>query len=234
VLPEQIRKSEVQVTDLYNDSLHAYEEMAENYALKDGVEMVDERLLNFFLERLPSNPVRILDLGSGPGHYARRFATLGHEVLAADNSPEMLEELDRRGRPAGVIPLLIDMRRLDLSANSVDAVWASAVLIHLVAEDLPGTLRRLHDSLKPGGVMMANFAVSNLGLRHERTGEDEYAAGGRFFQHYDDPGEPLSQLRDAGFAIVDSYENVVRPLIGDGTVRGLIRWLNVLAVARKP
>ena len=93
--------------------------------------------------------------------------------------PEMLEELDRRGKPDGVTPLLIDMRRLDLPANSLDAIWASAVLIHLVTDDLAETLERLHRSLKPGGVIMANFAISNLGLRHERIGELEHWTSNR-------------------------------------------------------
>lgn len=215
--------------DLYEDSLRAYDKLAKNYALSDGVESVDEELLEFFLERLPKGRLRILDLGSGPGQYSRLFADLGHEVLAADNSPEMLEELDRRGKPDGVTPLLIDMRRLDLPANSLDAIWASAVLIHLVTDDLAETLERLHRSLKPGGVIMANFAISNLGLRHERIGEDEYATQGRFFQHYDDPAVPLARMREAGFIVVETFEKVVRPLIGNGSVRGHIRWLNVLA-----
>ena len=220
--------------DLYEDSLRAYERMATQYGLTDGVEQIDERLVHFFLSRLPAGPLRILDLGSGPGQYSRRFAGLGHAVVAVDNSAEMLLELDRRGRPSEITPLLADMRQLDLPRQSVDAVWASAVMIHLLVDDLPAALHRLHTAIKTGGVLLVNFAVSEFGLRHERTGESEYAANGRFFQHYVDPAEPLSHLRDAGFEVVDTYEKIVRPLIGDGTVRGLIRWINVLAIAKDP
>ncbi|MEM9579640.1 MAG: class I SAM-dependent methyltransferase [Pseudomonadota bacterium] len=40
-------------------------------------------------EWLPNTPSRVLDVGAGTGRDARWFATLGHDVIAADPVPEL-------------------------------------------------------------------------------------------------------------------------------------------------
>lgn len=78
--------------------------------------------------------------------------------------------------------------------------------------------------------MMANFAISDKGLRFERDASDVWASGGRFFQHYDNPEVPLTQLREAGWQLIDGSTRVVHPILKDGT-RGRTEWANFVVRA---
>jgi cyclopropane fatty-acyl-phospholipid synthase-like methyltransferase len=139
----------------------------------------------------------------------------------------MIRELRRRGCPPGLEAKCMDMRSLDFSRDSFDGIFASASLIHLTEEALPPVLDTLHSILNPGGVMIANFAISDKGLRFERRSADSFASSGRFFQHFPTADIPLKYLAKAGFYIVDRFDRVVRPVLGDGSL-GKIEWINLL------
>jgi SAM-dependent methyltransferase len=212
--------------DLYDESRKAYDLLAHDYALKDGTEQLDDELLNLFLNYIAPNSV-VLDLGSGPGQYARRLVALGHKVIAVDNSPEMIRELRRRGCPPGLEAMCTDMRRLDFAEGSFDGVFASASLIHLTEDALPVVLKTLHSILKRDGVLIVNFAISNKGLRFVRESASSYASNGRFFQHFRTAEIPIRYLRTAGFEVVDRFDRVVNPVLQDGS-RGRTEWTNLL------
>lgn len=213
--------------DLYEDSRRAYDIAAESYAVDSRGEKVDEELLDFFLEHV-GPPGAVLDVGCGPGQYSRRFAAAGFDVLALDNSPGMLDELERRGRPESITPVLGDMRTYDYGVARFDGIWACASLIHVVTSEVSSVLDRMARSLLPSGVMMANFAISDLGLRHERLGTGTYATGGRFFQHYASEAEVIGLLEGAGLHVDGTYTREVNPILPSGE-RGHIVWLNTLS-----
>lgn len=212
---------------LYAETVRAYDSMARDYGIDDGAESLDSELVEMFESRL-SEQCTILDLGSGPGQYARHFASHGYRVVAVDNSLEMLRELCRRGRHQHVLPVLMDIRDLAFRAEFFDAIWASASLIHVLEKSLDDVLKKLKATLKPDGIMMANFAVSDAGLRYERTGEDSFKSEGRFFQHYGSEKEIVRILGAAGWTVVETSTREVRPPIGDGQVRGYIKWINLI------
>ncbi len=212
--------------DLYEQSRSAYDRIAHGYGLKDGFEDIDEDLLNLFVKHLGAS-ARILDLGCGPGQYARRFVAVGHWVVAVDNSAEMIAELGRRGAPEQLTAVCADMRKLDFPADSFDGIFASASLIHITEDELPAVLATLRRVLRSTGVMMANFAISDRGLRFERRSAKTYSSQGRFFQHFASADIVLSHLEAAGFSLVESTSRVVRPVLDDGTL-GRIEWHNLV------
>ncbi len=65
----------------------------------------------------------ILELGSGPGRIARQLVSLGHRVVAVDDSPEMLSHIDYAET------VLADLFSLDLGRR-FDAVVAASHLIN--------------------------------------------------------------------------------------------------------
>lgn len=89
----------------------------------------------------------ILELGSGVGRVSSPLVDLGHEVVAVDNSPEMLAHV--RGEK-----VLADIFTLDLGRR-FDAVIAGSHLINspdpVRRHDL---LRVCADHLRPGGVVL--------------------------------------------------------------------------------
>jgi SAM-dependent methyltransferase len=87
---------------------------------------------------------RILDLGCGPGWYARALRARGAVVTPLDGDPD---ELLAAGRgPAGAI--LGDAARLPIGSGVADGVFCSNLLEH--AADTRGVLTEIARVLRPG------------------------------------------------------------------------------------
>lgn len=117
--------------------------------------MVDQAL-GWLAERVPQASL-VLDVGSGPGVAACRFAQLlpGATVLAADGAPPLLALARERAQRLGLgdriatrevkLPEgLADLPRADL-------IWVSGVAHHL--PDPAAGVRAFADLLRPGGVL---------------------------------------------------------------------------------
>lgn len=91
----------------------------------------------------------VLDLGCGTGRFARALAELGHEVVAVDHEPAMLEGLDAI---EGVTAVLGDLGSLSLG-RTFDAVLLASHLVD--GDDLgPRALSVARRHLTPGGVVI--------------------------------------------------------------------------------
>jgi SAM-dependent methyltransferase len=127
-----------------------------------GVELERLEAQNRFLEKhglmaqLPPVPQagHILDLGAGPGYWSMRLASLvpAGQVICLDRSPELLGHAQTRMEKAGILNatfLRQDVRELDLPLGTLDLVFTSVILVHVV--EVEEVLTRLHGALKPGG-----------------------------------------------------------------------------------
>lgn len=85
---------------------------------------------------------RLLDLGSGPGHYSQAFEAAGAEVIEIE-----LDQSEMRSEGRVVIG---DATRIPLRDASVDAIFSSNMLEHVAAGPLP-VLAEAERVLKPGG-----------------------------------------------------------------------------------
>ncbi|MDD4026329.1 MAG: class I SAM-dependent methyltransferase [Kiritimatiellae bacterium] len=93
-----------------------------------------------------------LDFGAGTGLLTLALALRVKEVTALDASREMLRVLAEKTRAAdigNIVTLHADIERDPLPAARFDLAVGTMVLHHL--SDVPGALRRLHSSLRPGG-----------------------------------------------------------------------------------
>lgn len=108
--------------------------------------------------------VRILEIGTGTGHFARFAARAGFGVTAVDISAMMLkyaaEMADKESIPAGMIEFVRGgFLGLDFAAASFDACYTSAALHHLPDVWKMVALESINRVLKPGGIFILRDVV---------------------------------------------------------------------------
>ena len=103
----------------------------------------------------------MLILGGGGGREALWFARQGWQVAAVDFSARMLQQTRERmaERQFASSGWVGDIARLDAPPGSFDLVWVSMFLYSTVLNRARriAMLRRIHDALAPGGVLVVSF-----------------------------------------------------------------------------
>lgn len=161
-------------------------------------------------------PLRILDLGCGPGLLAERVFTEfpRAQLTLFDLTPEMIAAArSRLDDDSRVVYRLGDFRFDDIGLN-YDVILASLSLHHLEGRERPQFAKRLRRSLAAGGQLITSEVIidESLSVRERQyqawrqfmtsQGED----GGAWYQKHlakDHPVELstwLGQLTNAGFA----------------------------------
>lgn len=178
------------------------------------------RTQELILRYLADDKLEILDVGGGPGIYAKWLAELGHDVRLVDPVSLHVEQ----ARSAGVNASEGDARALDQPSGSVDVVLLLGPLYHLV--DRADRIHALTESrrvLRPDGVVFAAAisrfaALFDLLVRLDRLHEDEVfrvvadavatgvfrgSEGGLFTTAYfHRPSELRDEVREARFTPV--------------------------------
>lgn len=117
-----------------------------------------------FVSLLPKG-AHILDLGCGSGRDSLCFLQQGFQVTAVDGSIELAKFASEL---IGQEVVVADFKDLELPKASFDAIWASASLLHVHSEQLPGILAKVIDFAKPGAIFYMSFTYGDY--EGERTG----------------------------------------------------------------
>jgi len=126
--------------------------------------------IDALLGALPRDrPLRILDLGCGPGRDLVELVRRGHDVVGLDGCRAFVEMARAH---AGVEVLHQDLLRLDLPPATFDGIFANASLFHVPRVRLPQVLARLRNALREGGVL---FCSNPRGDNHESWADGRYA-----------------------------------------------------------
>ncbi|MEJ5991795.1 class I SAM-dependent methyltransferase [Ramlibacter sp. PS3R-8] len=147
-------------------------------------------------------PLRILDLGCGPGRDLAAFKSLGHHPVGLDGSPAFVAMAREH---SGCEVWQQDFLALELPAAHFDGIFANASLFHVPRKELPRVLRELHAALKPRGVLFTSnprgenqegWNGGRYGVFHDMASWRAFlqAAGFTELEHYyRPPGLPLAQ-----------------------------------------
>jgi ubiquinone/menaquinone biosynthesis C-methylase UbiE len=111
----------------------------------NGLLDMDQPVVREILDGLPAGTA--LDAACGTGRYASYLASLGHQVIGVDISPEMLA-VARAKVPGGEF-LEGDLHQLPVPGQHVDLVVCALALTHVA--DLAPVLAEFARVLRPGG-----------------------------------------------------------------------------------
>lgn len=111
----------------------------------EALEPLTKTALAPFLSMLSPNSL-LLDLGSGPGVFAKIARTSGHDVLCIDASLRMAKYC----HDLGFASCVADAETLPLTTSCIDGVIANALLVHIKRRNIPQVITELSRVCKPG------------------------------------------------------------------------------------
>jgi SAM-dependent methyltransferase len=147
-------------------------------------------------------PFTLLDFGCGPGRDLKALTAHGHVAIGLEGSGEFAAMARAH---SGCEVWQQNFFALDLPPEYFDGVFANASLFHVASRALPDVLGKLHDCLKPGGVLFSSNPRGNneegwtggrYGVYHDLEGWRRYVTGAGFVElcHYYRPaGLPREQ-----------------------------------------
>jgi SAM-dependent methyltransferase len=183
--PDRLRQISARTLSYYRRFAEAYRAGTWDHDVRQNIEALLDAIGR------PA-PLRILDLGCGPGRDLIAFRDLGHDPVGLDGCPEFVAMAARAaGRPVW----LQDLLALELPADEFDGVFANAVLFHVPSQAMPEVLAALSRTLRPGGVLLAS---------NPRGANEEGFADGRYACFYDF-ATWRRLVASAGFELLDHY-----------------------------
>jgi SAM-dependent methyltransferase len=192
-----------------------------------------DRSVAFMLEKLAAgrsdgdsgrgtSPIRVLDLGCGPGLYAERLAASGCTVTGIDLSPASISHARRKAKssqlPITYLQENMHEAEFDGPYDLVLLIYGEFGTFHPAQQER--LLRRILEALTPGGMLILDVFTKRY-VDRIRGGNDWYVrTNGGFWQ--DDAHLVLEQT----FRYPSDSASVVRYTIvdGDGAYRQYSVW----------
>ncbi len=132
-------------------AINTYNQIAKIYSDKYFDDVSDTIYISKFLKLIPPGS-KILDIGSGPGQFAKFMSERGYLVEGIDLSPQMVEIA--RQKVPNIKFELIDMRKLTFPEASFDGLLVAYSLIHIPTDEVETTIQGFYHVLKPGGKIL--------------------------------------------------------------------------------
>jgi SAM-dependent methyltransferase len=129
------------------------EHLSQSHDLASRRQMIIEQHVQWIHRKiLREQPSKILDLGCGPGLYAKRLTVLGHDCTGLDFSPASVAYA-REQHPSGNY-ILGDVRELDYGEGYDLAMMIYGEMNAFSEADAALIVCKAHAALKPGGKLL--------------------------------------------------------------------------------
>ena len=155
-------------SDPTESTLNYYQTNSESF-IENTVNVYVNDLYRPFLENIPSTG-KILDAGCGSARDTKFFLEKGFDVVAFDNSPNMVRHA---AEYTGQEVLLMSFEDIEFKDN-FDGIWACASVLHVPENNISTVLSKFTDALKDNGILYTSF----------KYGDNEQIRNGRFFADY--------------------------------------------------
>jgi ubiquinone/menaquinone biosynthesis C-methylase UbiE len=201
----------------------AYDTLAKEYADNAFAKQWMKGYLEDFCAWV-GQPVKLLDLGCGPGHDAALFHQQGFEVVGVDFSAGMIAEARTR-TPQGTF-IQSDLREMAFEGETFEAIWSVGSLHHLAKADVPPLLQKVYHCLKWGGYVFISIQRGEgEGLiTQEQIGVGKNSA--KFWSYWQ--GEEFRQeMEKVGFTIIKQTETETLRQQDLPEARKSEQWVNV-------
>ncbi|MDQ8706732.1 class I SAM-dependent methyltransferase [Streptomyces sp. LHD-70] len=111
------------------------------------------------LQFVPTEPARILDVGAGTGRDAAALAARGHSVVAVEPTAELRAHGQRLHAGSGIdwVDDVLPNLALRRHSGRFDAIFATAVWMHLDTEERQRAMARIAALLVQGGHFFVNL-----------------------------------------------------------------------------
>ncbi len=176
-----------------NEVRRAWDAVSETYASRRDPDGSDAALIDDLLDEVPSDPT-VLDVGCGDG--ARTLANLPTGSVGLDISRRGLALAADGTAHAQLVQG--DLSVLPFRANAFDAITAYHAVFHVSRDRQPAVYEGFARVLQPGGRLLMTLPSGRF-----ETVRRGWMGGQMFFSA---PGRDrtLAQLRDAGFADIET------------------------------
>ena len=116
--------------------------------------VIDQQVAWLHNTVLEGKSTKILDLGCGPGFYARRLAQLGHTCVGIDFSPASIAYAQEQDAGISCTYTCQDIRKAEYDSGFGLAMLIYGELNVFHPEDVKAILRKAHAALLPGGTLV--------------------------------------------------------------------------------
>jgi SAM-dependent methyltransferase len=193
--PEDLQKAVVTTLTHYNQNAEAFWQGTCDHDVSQNIEA-------FLGAMTDPAPLKILDVGCGPGRDLKVFPDRGHHATGVEGA-EHFATMARAH--SGCEVWHQDFLQLSLPEAHFDGVFANASLFHVPSQELPGVLLKLQKSLKPGGIFFSSnprgpnkegWVAGRYGAYHDLDAWRGYVTAAGFVElsHYYRPeGLPREQ-----------------------------------------
>lgn len=182
-----------------DDVRRAYDELADVYAAERAEDDRGTEILEGFLGP-PEEPSRVLDAGCGGGTPVLSRPGGATTAVGVDLSRGQLRLAAENASDARLVQG--DMVALPFRTGSFDAVVAYWSLIHVPMEDHPTVIEEFARVVRPGGRLLLCEGTDEWVGRNP----DWLGSGVGMAWNIAGASATREQLRDAGFAVVDSWK----------------------------
>jgi SAM-dependent methyltransferase len=173
-----------------------YESIVDWYVDAFFGDLTDADWLRMFHARLAQNCL-ILDVGSGPGNFAKYMSHLGARVICCDLALSMIVAARHLAQEVSGAAVM-DMQSWCFRAEAFEGILAAYSLMHVPKTEAAPTLRGFRRSLRAGGTL-ALMVKEGSGSYEMRSASAPSARG--LVQLWD-IGELITLLEGVGFQVV--------------------------------